>query len=157
MLFRSADDARTFTLTLKQPFGLVLDALAKPSGYAAFILPERFAKMQDNDKDFEPIGSGPFIFRKDQWRPGVRSVFEKNRKYVPRDEPPSGLAGGKVVKIDRVEWVSMPDVNTGANAMMSGEIDIIESLAFDVMPQLRADKNITMKDRKSTRLNSSHT
>ncbi len=140
-----ADDARSFTIALKKPFGLVLDALAKPSGYGAFILPERFARMSDGDKDFEPVGSGPFVFRKEQWRPGVKSVFEKNRDYTPRDEPADGLAGGKVVKIDRVEWISMPDVNTSANALMAGEVDLIESLAFDVMPQLRADNKIALR------------
>ena len=35
-----ADDEKSFTLVLKQPFGLVLDALAEPSNYAPFILPD---------------------------------------------------------------------------------------------------------------------
>ena len=29
--------------------------------------------------------------------------------YVPRKEPPSWTAGGKVVKVDRVEWITMAD------------------------------------------------
>ena len=38
-----------------------------------------------------------------EWVPGVKVVYERNARYVPRDEPPSQAAGGKVVKIDRVE------------------------------------------------------
>ncbi len=48
----TADNAETFTLTLKSPFGLVLDALAKPSNYPPFILPERFAKLPDGSPEF---------------------------------------------------------------------------------------------------------
>ena len=38
-----AEGDKTIVLTFTQPFALVLDALAKPSGYAAFMMPERFA------------------------------------------------------------------------------------------------------------------
>ncbi len=39
----SVDD-KTFTLKLKKPFSLTLDALAKPSSNVPFIMPERIAK-----------------------------------------------------------------------------------------------------------------
>ena len=52
------------------------------------------------------IGSGPFIFKADEWKPGEKIVYVKNPKYKPRAEPASGLAGGKVVKLDRVEWIA---------------------------------------------------
>ena len=37
----TAVDDKTFTLKLKKPFALVLDALAKPSSNVPFIMPER--------------------------------------------------------------------------------------------------------------------
>ncbi len=37
-------DDKTFTLRLKKPFSLTLDALAKPSSNVPFIMPERVAK-----------------------------------------------------------------------------------------------------------------
>ena len=140
-----AEGDKTIVLTLNQPFALVLEALAKPSGYAAFMMPERIANLPDSSPQFEPIGSGPFIFRKDLWQPGVRSIYERNTKYVPRSDANDGMAGGKVVKIDRVEMISMPDVNTAANALQAGEVDWIESIAFDVLPQLKDDKNIIVR------------
>ena len=57
----------------------------------------------------ETIGSGPFVFNKDLWRPGEKVVYDKFQDYKPRSEPPSGLAGGKVVHVDRVEWVTCTD------------------------------------------------
>ena len=72
---------------------------------------------------------GPFIFVKDEWKPGDKTVYVKNPKYKPRAEPPSGLAGGKIAKVDRVEWVAMPDQQTAMNALLKGEIDIIEIAA----------------------------
>ncbi|MCG3102208.1 DUF4863 family protein, partial [Enterobacter sp. DRP3] len=49
----------------------------------------------------------------------------KNPAYVPRNEPADGLAGGKVAKVDRVEWIYIPDGNTATAALMNGEVDMI--------------------------------
>src|SRR6185312_14598315 len=57
-----ATGADTFTLTLKEPFGQVLDALAKPSGFPPIVMPERMARMPATAPLTEVMGSGPFIF-----------------------------------------------------------------------------------------------
>ncbi len=54
------------------------------------------------------------------------------------------LAGGKVAKVDRVEWLAIPDPSTAVNALMAGEIDLIESPVPDLFPMLKADKNIAL-------------
>ena len=41
----------TFTITLKEPFALVLDALAKPSSNVPFIMPERVATYRPAEAD----------------------------------------------------------------------------------------------------------
>jgi peptide/nickel transport system substrate-binding protein len=71
-------------------------------------------------------------------------VFVKNPKYKPRPEPPSMLAGGKVAKVDRVEWLAIPDAMTAANALIAGEIDLIESPPPDLFPIFKADKNVAL-------------
>lgn len=140
----AAEGEQTVVLTLKHPFPLLLQGFAKPSAYAPFMLPERFARLPDGSKEFEAIGSGPFVFKRDEWRPGHKTVYLKNTAYVPRNEPPDGMAGGKVVKFDRLEWVVMPDVNTAANALIAGEVEIYESLAFAIIPQLNASKDVVV-------------
>ena len=54
------------------------------------------------------------------------------------------LAGGKVVKVDRVEWLAIPDPSTAANALIAGEIDLIETPPPDLFPLLRANKNVAL-------------
>ena len=40
------------------------------------------------------------------------TVYDKFKDYKPRAEPPSGLSGGKVVHVDRVEWLNITDPQT---------------------------------------------
>ena len=80
------------------------------------------------------IGSGPFIYVNAESKPGEKHVYVKNPKYKPRSEPASGLAGGKVVKVDRVEIIEMPDPQQQVNALIAGEIDLIEQLPHDLIP-----------------------
>ena len=129
-----AVDERTFRLTLKEKWGLVLDALGKPSSNVPFIMPERVAKTSATENLTDVTGSGPFRMVKDEWSPGAKVVYVKNERYVPRAEAPSGLAGGKQAKVDHAEWLYMPDAQTGANALMAGEIDIFEELPPDLIP-----------------------
>ena len=74
----------------------------------------------------ETIGSGPFKFVKDEWIPGVKVVYIKNEDYLPRSEPASFAAGGKVDNVDRVECLYIPDPATAMNALIAGEIDFFE-------------------------------
>ncbi len=141
-----AKDAKTFTIKLKQPTGLVMAGLAKPSSNAAFMMPKRIADTDPAKQISDAIGSGPFVFKMDEWKPGDKAVYVKFDKYKPRAEPPSGLAGGKVVKIDRIEWRSMPDNQTQVNALLAGELDYIEQPAWDLLPLVKKDPNVRIFD-----------
>ena len=142
----AAVDAKTFSLTLKEPYGLVLESLGKPSSLVPFIMPKRVADTPGNTQITDTTGSGPFVFRKDLWRPGEKTVYDKNKDYVPRKEPASGLSGGKIVYVDRVEWVNITDPQTIANALLTGEIDMIEQPVIELLPLLEKDKNIEVID-----------
>ena len=139
-----ATDARTITLKLKEPYGLVLESLGKPSSLVPFMMPKRLAETPGDKAIPEQIGSGPFKFVQAEFQPGVKAVYERNKDYVPRKEPASWTSGGKVVKVDRVEWVTMPDAQTAVNALQSGDIDFMENLPFDMLPVLEANKDLTI-------------
>ena len=138
-----------FVIKLTEPYGLVIDSLAKPSSNVPFIMPARLAETPSTEPIPEQIGSGPFKWVADEYQPGVIAVYEKNEDYVPRDEPPSFAAGGKVVKVDRVEWVVMPDDQTAFNAIQAGEIDYWESPPSDLLPVLEANPDITVRNLNS--------
>ncbi|MGD9881473.1 MAG: ABC transporter substrate-binding protein [Reyranella sp.] len=137
-----AVDDRTFRIVLNEPFGLMLKALAKTASVPLFVMPKRVAELPISQQLADSTGSGPFIFKRDEWKPGEKVVYLRNPRYKPRAEPPSGLAGGKVAKLERIEWVSIPDSQTAISALMSGEIDMIESPAHDLLPVLEKDKNV---------------
>jgi len=135
-------DANTFRIRLKEPYGLMLDSLGKPSSNVPFIMPKHVADTPADKQIDDYTGSGPFIFKRDEWKPGERVVYVRNLKYRPRSEPASGTAGGKVVKVDRVEWVIIKDAQTQANALIAGEIDVIEAPAHELYNTLKADPNV---------------
>src|SRR6201989_2356764 len=107
-----ATDAKTITLKLKEPYGLVLQSIGKPSSLVPFMMPKRLAETPAGKAIAEQVRSGPFEFVQAEFQPGVKAVFEKNTDYVPRKEPPNWTSGGKVVKVDRVEWITTPDAQT---------------------------------------------
>jgi peptide/nickel transport system substrate-binding protein len=139
------DGDKGFTIKLKEPFALLLDGLGKVSSLALFIMPERLANIDPFQQVTEMVGSGPFKFVKDEFEPGHRVVYVKNTDYVPRKEPPSWASGGKVVKVDRVEWLYIPDAMTKVGALNAGEADWWENPPLDVVPVLAANPDITVK------------
>jgi peptide/nickel transport system substrate-binding protein len=106
------------------------------------MMPKRVADTDPNKQIEDFTGSGPFVFAKDEWKPGDKTVYLKFDKYKPRSEPPSGLAGGKVAKVDRVEWRAISDAQQAINALQKGEIDFIEQPSHDLLGSLRKDSNI---------------
>ena len=142
----TAVDDKTFRLTLRKPFPLALEALAKPSSNVPFIMPERISKTDPFKNIDDATGSGPFKFVKAEWVPGNKVVYVKNTDYVPRKEAPSWASGGKVVKVDRVEWIYIPDSAIAAAALNAGEADIWEQLPPDLIPVLARNKDITVKN-----------
>ncbi len=140
-----ATDPKTITLKLKEPYGLVLESIGKPSSRVAFMMPKRLADTPSDKQIPEQIGSGPFKFVAAEFQPGVKAVYEKNPDYVPRKEAPSWTAGGKVVKVDRVEWITMPDAQTAVNALQSGDIDFMENPPFEMLPILEGNKDLKVE------------
>ena len=138
-------DPRTFTVSFDVASDLVLSGFSKMSSLALVVMRQEDAATGPNEAVAEIVGSGPFRFVADEYRPGATMVYEKFADYVPRDEPPSNFAGGKVVNVDRVEWLIMPDATTAVSALQTGEIDIYESPPLDLLPMLALQDNIILR------------
>lgn len=141
----SAVDDRTFKFVLKEPVGWVEFALGAAAGTVPFIMQARHAATDPFKGVTEMVGSGPFKFVESEWRPGTKVVWQKNPDYVPRSEAPNGLAGGHVARVDRVEWIVIPDAATAVNALIKGEIDLIDNPSADLLPLLEKNKDIVLK------------
>src|SRR3954447_5755018 len=95
-------DEKTFQIVLKEPYGLVLDALGKIETNLPVIMRKKDAETDPNVQVTTKVGSGPFAFNERETRSGQRYVYDKYPNYAARGEPPSGMAGNKVAKVDRV-------------------------------------------------------
>ncbi|RWM72342.1 ABC transporter substrate-binding protein [Mesorhizobium sp.] len=140
----SKKDEKTFAVELKEPLGLLLDILAFQG---PFIMREKDASFAPTEQVTANIGSGPFKFNHDLARPGSSFTYDRNEKYVPRHEAPDGLAGGKIVKVDRVIWDNglYGDKQTAIAALQAGEIDFLLSLPVDLLPVLESDPNVVLE------------
>src|SRR6185369_13084404 len=85
----SAKDEKTFSIQLKERYGLVVDALAKTSTPICFMMRKKEAETDPMQKITEVVGSGPFTLNLDETKPGTQYVYDRNPNYVPRSEPPS--------------------------------------------------------------------
>lgn len=136
-------DARTLEIRFRTPFGPVLEALGSPI-LAPFVMREQDANISAFTQVHTTVGSGPFTFVKDQYRPGDQVVYRRWPGYVPRQEPADGYAGGKSVKLDEVVWKYLPDSATAVAALQTGEVDFLASVPTDLVPLLKRRKDVTL-------------
>jgi peptide/nickel transport system substrate-binding protein len=141
-----AKDEKTFTVKLREPFPLIIDILGNTTTPLLFIMRKKEAETDPMQKIETVVGSGPFVFNQQDTRAGSEYAYDRNPGYVPRSEPASGIAGGKVVKIDRAVMMSIPDSQTALAALQSGEVDMVELPPIDFLDQLQEDPNVTLLD-----------
>lgn len=135
-----AADARTIVWQLQRPYGLMLQALSKTGGPVPAIMPRKAAESSATVPIRTAIGSGPFRFVDAEWIPGGMAVYARNEHYVPRKEPASGAAGGKLVHVDRVEWHNIRDPQSAVLALAAGEVDYVENPTAEFLPMLQDDE-----------------
>src|SRR3954466_10107353 len=137
----------TFRIFLRDACSFLLEALGKPSSNVPFIMPKRVAETDAFKQIEDYTGSGPDIFKKEEFKPGDKAVYVKNEKYVPRKEAPSGSTGGKQVYVNRVEWnLALRDGQAQVNALKRGEIDILEQVPFELYESVKSDKDLQLPD-----------
>jgi peptide/nickel transport system substrate-binding protein len=146
----TAIDDRRFRIRLKRPFPLLPAALGKSNSSQCFIMPERMAKTDPMQQVTETIGSGPFRFLKDEWVMGSHAAWAKFDDYIPRPEPVSGIAGGRVPAVDRVEWSIISDATTALAALQRGEFDYWDSPPADLVPAIKARSNLVAQVRNES-------
>ena len=138
-------DDKTFFIALKEPYGLIEDLMGKTATPLLYIMRKKEAETDPNQQITEYIGSGPFTYNREETRQGTRYVYDRNPGYLPRSEAASGLAGGKVVKVDRVVYENMPDSQTALQALKAAEIDFFEIPPLDLIDTLEGDPGIKIE------------
>jgi peptide/nickel transport system substrate-binding protein len=139
-----APNDRTLVFRLKRPFPQLPFVLGKASPNLLTVMPERLAATDPTHQVPELVGSGPYRFVANEFSANSLAVLARFEAYRPRDEPPSGTSGGRIAKLERVEWRVIPDAATQAAALQTGEVDWIGAPAPDLVPVLRRNPNIVV-------------
>ena len=102
-------DDKTFAIVLKQPFGLVLESLGKISSNVPFMMPKRVAETDPYKQIIDYTGSGPFIFKADEWKPGEKAVFVGSCNSGSATSQVLFVYGMQDGKLTREEFVNKPN------------------------------------------------
>jgi len=140
----TAQDARSFTLKLREPNGQVLQILAKVSANVPFMMPKAVAATDPFTPITSKVGSGPYRYSWAQSRPFVKTVYLKNNNYVPRAEPLSMTAGSKAGQADRIEWIYHDTQEDMARSLIRGKVDYVESPSARVLPLFEGEKKVVV-------------
>jgi peptide/nickel transport system substrate-binding protein len=124
----------------------VLESLGKTGSSIAAIMREKDAMTDPQQQVKESVGSGPYIFAKDQWVPGSKAVYLKNADYAsrPSSEKAESFAGSKFPGVDRIELVWISDPQTAMSALINGEIDFYENPNTDFLPLLTKARGVKL-------------
>ncbi|OWV87720.1 diguanylate cyclase [Rhizobium sp. R635] len=132
-----ATDAHTLTIKLKNPSAPFLSTLALPN--ASVISKKGMESLGPDAYAEKPIASGAFVI--DEWRRGDRVILKKNPNFWEADR----------VKLDGVEWISVPDDNTRMLNVQAGELDAAIFVPFSRVEELKKDTNLHVDIDASTR------
>jgi peptide/nickel transport system substrate-binding protein len=89
--------------------------------------------IPEGHTDFEnPVGTGPFKVK--EFRPGIRSLFERNPNYWRNGMP----------YVDAVETFSIPDPVARINALLAGEVEAGNSLDAKSVPLINLSPNLEL-------------
>lgn len=133
----AATDAHTLTIKLKNQSAPFLATLALPN--ASVISKKGMEELGADAYGEKPIASGAFII--DEWRRGDRVILKKNPNFWQADR----------VKLDGVEWISVPDDNTRMLNVQAGQLDAAIFVPFSRVEELKKDANLNVTIDASTR------
>ncbi|MHC2221028.1 peptide/nickel transport system substrate-binding protein [Rhizobium leguminosarum] len=131
------EDARTLVVKLKTLSAPFLASLAMPG---ASILSKKGLESIGAEAYAEnPIASGAFELK--EWRRGDRVILKKNPNFWEADR----------VKLDGVEWISVPDDNTRILNVQAGQLDAALFVPFSRVAELKKNPELVVTRDTSTR------
>jgi peptide/nickel transport system substrate-binding protein len=120
------DHTVTFHFSGRYPYQLhdANDGVVVPSHLLATVPPE---SLRASAFGRNPIGNGPYKFGR--WIPGQYIELQRNTNYYAKDRP----------RLQRVGFRIVPDMTSLVTQLKAGEIDCLESIPLDALPDLQKD------------------
>lgn len=132
-----AADPNTLVVKLKTPSAPFLSTLALPN--VSVLSKKGLEELGEDGYAEKPVASGAFVV--DEWRRGDRVILKKNPNFWEADR----------VKLDGVEWISVPDDNTRMLNVQAGQLDAAIFVPFSRVAELKKDPNLKVLEDTSTR------
>ena len=134
-------DKQTFKITPTKPFGLWVEYWAQRPTFA---MPKNVVEALGEEEIMtDYTGSGPFKFK--EWLPGNRVVMERFEGYVPRSEPKSGGAGGRVAYLNEIHVLEVPDASTRVASLLTQQVDFADGIPNDFYETLNSAPNLRVE------------
>jgi peptide/nickel transport system substrate-binding protein len=135
----TATDDYTVSISLKEPSGSLLSALASPI-QGAFIMPKSIVDQFDGKplKDF--IGTGPYMLK--EFIPQQRATLVRFPKYTARAEPPSGYAGRRSAYLDTISIIPVTEDAARLAGIEAGDYDLADFLPNDEYDRVSANPKL---------------
>ena len=115
--FKAVNDS-TFNIKLNQPFPAFLGLLTMK--YCS-VVPKEIVDYYDSDFRSNPIGTGPFKFKR--WEENLKLVFRKNSNYFEKDSQ-----GNTLPYLEAVAITFLPDKQSEFLQFAQGNIDFVSGL-----------------------------
>jgi peptide/nickel transport system substrate-binding protein len=129
-----AVDEYTVQFTLNRPQAPFLKNIAMPP--FAIASPEALEKHGDKFGE-NPVGTGPFVFK--EWKRNDTITLEKNPNYWKEGYP----------KLDKVVFKVIPDNSARLNALLTGEIQLMDGMNPSDVEKVEANKDLQVFFRPS--------
>ncbi|MFD6210663.1 glutathione ABC transporter substrate-binding protein GsiB [Peribacillus sp. NPDC060253] len=129
-----AVDEYTFRVTLKEPFGAMLNNFAHPA--ARIISPEALKKY-GKEVSMHPVGTGPFKFT--EWDPSDHLTVEKNPDYWEKGLP----------KVDNIKFKPVPENGARIAMLQTGEADFIYPVPTEQAETINGKDGIVVENKPS--------
>ncbi|NHN34076.1 ABC transporter substrate-binding protein [Paenibacillus agricola] len=125
----TAPDPYTLVVQLKTPF---IPFIATITGRTGLISSMTAKKKAGDQYEMAPVGTGPFQFV--EWNKNDHLTIKKNPNYWEKDQP----------KLDEVEFKPIINQSQKLNALISGQVDLVDSIPFQDIPKVENTKSLKL-------------
>ncbi|GBF10061.1 MAG: glutathione ABC transporter substrate-binding protein [Tepidibacillus sp.] len=126
-------DEYTVKVTLKEPFGAMLNNFAHPA--AMMISPKALKEGVDVARN--PVGTGPYKFK--EWKPGDHLTVVKNDQYWKEGQP----------KLDSITFKPVPENGSRIAMLKTGEADFIYPVPAEEVNSINGKDGIVVENKPS--------